>query len=252
MSRTSGPGRSGLWLLLFLGSIFFIIGVAATLIFGYIFTGQVRQMEALPLSPAAALNARPPGSQVLVEGQISRRNEKRFRSFVVYWAEEFRGWNEKNDNLNQAIWVEIERVTPPLRLDLPDGPVRIANNDYTFQSGTMGSAEGPVTWQDREDLVWDQSTQMGTRHYTGLEIGSPVLALGVVTETVEGRALRAEWLYGGTRAGYLTRQREAVALITWLGPLFAVIGLGIMALGVWLWRRAPARSPGTAGKRHRF
>lgn len=237
MSRASGRDRSGLWLLLFLGGIFFVVGIAATLIFGYLFTGQAQQIESLPLSPAAALSTGPLGSQVLLEGQISRRNEKRFRSFVAYWAEEFRGWKAENDNSNQAIWVEVERVTPPLRLELADGPVRVANGDYVFHSGNMGSAEGPITWQDQEDLVWDQSAGIGTRHYTGLEVGSPVLALGAITETVEGRALRAEWLYGGTRAGYLTRQREAVALLTWLGSLFAVIGLILMGLGIWIWGR---------------
>lgn len=234
--------RHEFWLTLLLGGIFCVTGLAVALIFGYLYSQRATQIEQLPAVSAAALSQRPLGSQVLVEGRLSRRNEIHFRSFVAYRALEFRGWDTGKNRSSRARWAEIARVTPPLHLELADGPVQIANRDYRFQSGVIGSEAGPVTWQDTGKLTWNSQTKVGTRRYTGFEIGSPVLALGSVIEGPEGRAIEAKWIYGGSRAGYLAQQRGAAQLLAWIGPLFVLVGLLITSLGLWRWKQAQESS----------
>jgi hypothetical protein len=164
----------------------------------------------------------------LIEGRISERNPLHFRSFVAYVRYEYQG--RDNDNDNEVKWVEDERVTPPLLLDLPGGRIQLANSDYRLQ-GKL------VKWQSEPNLTWDSWSQEGTKSYEGFERGNPVLAIGVVIERTTGREFRAEWLYGGTRSAYIEEQRRSAEIARWVGLVFLLVGVVILGLGTWLWFR---------------
>lgn len=179
--------------------------------------------EGLPALTAVMLEDSPLGREVVIEGRISDRNRVRFREFVAYVSEEYQGDDDDGD----PKWRVDERVTPPLLLDLPDGRVQIENQDYTLEST-------PVTWQDSPTLRWNRARNEGTKRYRGFAVGNPAMAIGVVVEGQEGRALAASLLYGGTQADYVADRRSAAALFPKIGMGIAGIGVVIIGIGVWL------------------
>ncbi len=200
----------------------FIVGVGMA---GEARSAAARAEALLPLT-ASQLDDQPPGQTVLVEGQLSPRNPARFRDFVAYVREEFRGTDSNGDEQ----WFEDERVTPPLLVEAA-GLIRISNDTYVLDAPH-------ARWQE-EGLEWSSRTQEGTRRYRGLVASRPVLALGTVTRGAEGNELQAELVYGGTRAEYIAAQRSAARWLPWIGLFIGGAGLAVIFLGVWVlctWR----------------
>ncbi len=181
--------------------------------------GANRAEQLVPAS-AAVVATSALGTTLLVEGTLSKRNPARFHAFVAYIREEFRGADEHGDDQ----WVEDERGTPPLLIET-SGLVQVSNEDYAL----VGTHE---QWQE-EGLNWNSQTEEGTKRYTGMIAGRPVLALGVVAPSREGNTVRAEWLFGGTRQRYIASQRETASFLPWIGLAFAFVGAAVAYLGVW-------------------
>jgi hypothetical protein len=175
-----------------------------------------------PLS-ATVLEDSPPGRTALIEGRISERNQQRFREFVVYVREEYRGSDDDGD----PEWYEDERVTPPLLVELTDGRVQIENADYRLE-------QPPVTWQEDSALRWNGISGEGTKRYTGFVAGDPVTAMGTVVQGREGRALNAEWLYGGSRADYIADKESDAATLPWIGGALGLVSAILLGVAGWL------------------
>lgn len=121
---------------------------------------------------------------MLVDATLSPANPARFRDFVAYVRQEFRGADTNGDEK----WEIDEEVLPPLRLDA-GGAVLVSNAGYDL----LGYHE---RWQE-EGLNWSSKTEEGTRRYFGLVAGRPVMVLGQVGA---GGDVVARLVYGGSRA----------------------------------------------------
>jgi hypothetical protein len=191
----------------------------------------VASQGAAPDAPAVVQIA--PGTVVLIEGRISPLNQPHYRDFIAYMREEYRGLNPDGS----AIWSEDQRATPQLQIDLAGGSVRIANSDYRLDSPHQ-------RWQDSETLVSSGVGIGGTRRYTGLIVGRPVTAIGVLVAGPDGPELRTSFVFGGTRAEYIATQLGAAAYLPWLGLVAALTGLSLIVGNarqmIPLLRRAPA------------
>lgn len=176
-----------------------------------------------------------PGSVVLIEGQISSINQPRYRNFIAYVREEYRGLRSDGS----AIWSEYQRVTPALLIDLAGGSVQIANTDYRLDSPHQH-------WLNTDKLISGSLGVEGTNRYTGLTVNRPVTAIGVLENGPDGPELRSSFVFGGTRAEYIAAQVGAAAYLPWLGSFAAVIGLALIARTL---RRAEIGMPRIAVRR---
>lgn len=208
--------------------LFGLLFVALGVFMGVFVAGDARasaeRAERLTLANAAALEGAPAGAELLVEGQVSPRNQAHFRDFVAYVREEFRGADTNGDEK----WAEDERVTPPLLLEA-GGAVRLANADYRL--------EGPhERWQE-EGLNWSSRTEEGTKRYRGFVAGRPAIAIGTAQPGAEGNELHAELVYGGTRAEYIAGQRASAGIFPWVGLAVGLAGAAVSFIGAWVLRR---------------
>jgi len=209
-----------------LGFIFAGIGAALLWYFVPLLNQAAARIEGLAPLTAVLLANSPPGQIGLIEGRISERNRTQFRLFVAYVRYEYQGEDDDGDSQ----WVEDERVTPPLLLDLPGGRVQLENSDYDLQGDL-------IEWLSEPNLTWDRLNREGTKSYRGFERGNPVLAVGAIVQGATGRELRAEWLYRGTRTEYIEDQRSSTEVASWIGWDFVLIGAVAFSLGMWLWVR---------------
>ncbi len=224
--RRRAPARHPLvWLAI--GLLFTVVG----LVFGVVApraTGQeITRVERLPPFAVGDLREQPVGAEVLVEGRVSDRMPAAFRSYVAYAREEYRG-RERTGNRGQR-WVEDERVTPPLVVELSSGQVQIANDDYHF-------GNTPVSWQESKVLTWNSAINEGTKRYRGLERGGDVVVIGTLVGDDSG-AIAAEVVASGTRADYIAAARRSATIFTALGGALGLVGGLILAgTGWWLVR----------------
>lgn len=175
------------------------------------------------------------GSEVLIEGRISQLNQPHYRDFIAYVREEYRGTSDNG----VALWVEDQRVTPALLIDLAGGSVRLANNDYRLDSPHQ-------RWQTSDKLFAPNAGIAGTKRYTGLIGDLPVTAIGVLVYGPGGAELRTSFIFGGTRAEYIASQFGAAAYLPWLGLCAAVIGITLIANSI---RRIGVRTAAGSPKR---
>jgi hypothetical protein len=183
---------------------------------------------AVPSNPATIQIA--PGSEVLIEGQLSSLNSPRYRDFIAYVREEYRGTNSDGS----AIWREDQRMTPSLRIDLASGSVRLSNNDYRLDSPHQH-------WLNNTKLIASAIGSGGTKRYIGLIVDRPVTAIGVLVNGPTGPELRSSFVFGGTRAEYIATQLGTAAYLPWIGLVAGVIGATLIAYT--LWRVIAARKP---------
>jgi hypothetical protein len=210
-------------LLLAFGAIFLSIGVWIATVGAAEARAAAERAERLRPLGAAGLEDTAIGQDALAEGRIDQRNRARFRDFVAYIRHEYRGEDDDGDD----IWVEDERVTPPLLVETGAGLVTVGGAGY--------AVEGPATrWYDADALRWDGVAGEGTRRYTGLRAGDAVTAIGAVSDGREGRELAAEVVYAGTRADYIAAMRRQAETAPWFGGIFALVGATICVVGVWI------------------
>jgi hypothetical protein len=210
--------------LVLFGLVFVALGVFMGVFVAGEARAEARRAEALTLAGAAALEGAAPGAELLVEGTLSAGNPARFRDFVAYVREEFRGADTNGDEK----WFEDERVTPPLQIEA-GGLVLLANEDYRL--------EGPhQRWQE-EGLNWSSRTEEGSKRYRGYVAEGPVMVVGTVAPGPEGNLIRAELVYGGTRADYIAELRGSAGIFPWVGLAVGLAGAGVSFLGGWVLRR---------------
>jgi hypothetical protein len=108
----------------------------------------------------------------------------------------------------------VERVTPPLLLELADGLVQIENSSYNLQGGRTVERQS----------FWDQEIR-----YRGIEAGDHVIAVGTLFSTAEPPQVSAEFIYRGTRAQYISGQRS-MAVIGLVGGIVSAVVGGVLIL----------------------
>jgi hypothetical protein len=211
------------------GSILILLIVGVAFVSGGIMAGQIaggfdraaERIEKLTPATTMLLMDSLPGREVLVEGQISRHNPAQLRTFMVYIWEKYRPDSDSSDDDDDSAWIEQERVTPPLLLELAGGgPVRIENSDY--------SLSGAKIIYDGDEL-----------RYQVFEGGDPVIAVGVLTSNDEPPRMAAEFIARGTKAEYVADQRGMASGGRRFGGIFMGLGgifvVGALALGFRSW-----------------
>ena len=203
----------------FIGIIFTLVG--AGFLWGHSNTqNEIRLVEQIPLVTATRLMDMSSDTSVAIEGRVSERNTSH-NGLVVYTIFQYRGYecDDEDSNDCEEVWLQTERVTPALWLDLPDGRVRIGNNDYW-------AFHEPKKWQTTENLI-----EMETLEYRGFPIGSPVFVLGKVSKT-DGVVLNADILFGGSRQDYLDSQTEEANVLLLMGVVFGGFGLLFITIAI--------------------
>jgi hypothetical protein len=206
----------------FIGVIFSLIG--GGFLWGCFHTQQeIKTSEQIPLYTAAQLTDVSSNTRVAIEGRISEQNLSHFKGLVAYTARQYQGIecddeddeNDDGDRECDEVWQEVERITPVLWLDLPDGRIRLENTDYEL-------LDAPEVWQTTPRLI-----EYETLEYQGFRMGNPVFAIGKA-RTNDGVSLNADFLYGGDRQDYLASQTEEAKILLLMGIIFG--GFGILFL----------------------
>lgn len=158
----------------------------------------------------SALRSLAAGTPVSMCAKISTSNPKLVESFASFRQEEFQGMSPSDNER----WVTVNQTTPPLVVELQDGPVQILNGDYelmitTTMSGSMSTSTESAVRNNQEickltvsingrveTAHWDSAAGQGTRRYSGIEVGDNVLIEGKVETGPNGLALRAESVHG--------------------------------------------------------
>lgn len=211
------------FILVLVGIVFLIGGVSIGIFSARAAQAAAERATRLPVATARDVERSAGGAEVLIEGVIDSRNPVNVRNFVAYIREEYRGIDTTD---NREVWKEDERWTPPLLIRVADGVVQIANDAYRLE-------EPPVQWQESSRLEWNGFSREGTKRYRGFEAGNSVTALGRVVDSGEGRAIEAEFIFGGTRNQYIAYQRATMSIAPVAGLIAGGIGIVIILGGIW-------------------
>ena len=139
----------------------------------------VQHISTFPSMSATMLANAVPGSDIIIEGQVTEGFQPQFRSFVAYVREDFQ--------FNRG-WTVGATSTPPFAVALTDGQIRVTNANYVLLKRTL-----PVVWRSDFHLF------SPTHSYRGLIQGSHVAVVGRVIEDAEGKAIRADYVSGDSR-----------------------------------------------------
>jgi len=215
----------GIFLTIF-GIVFLIVGISFVRASSAT-TQETDYIETLPLLNATQLQDTRAGTEAVIEGRIAERNALHDNGFVTYIRSEYQGERcTEDDDGNEdceEIWIEDERITPTLWLDLTGGRTHFVNTNYELQNVA-------VTVQSTDTLI-----EKETRRYEGFKIGNPIFTKGIVTADAEGPALNADFIYGGNRNIYLTNQRNQAGNSLLGGIIFSAFGgVAIIAGGILL------------------
>jgi hypothetical protein len=181
----------------------------------YSSTRAANRVEKLTPIPATILEDSEPGREVLVEGRISDRNPVISHSFVAYIREEREIETDDEGTPEPGSWYETSRITPPLLLELSDGPVQIENSNYDLRNGR--------TVEEKS------SGRYSHTRYKGIESGGQIIAVGVVVEGAEYPQINAEFVAPGTRESYVSGQRIGGIIFCLFSVVVAAVG-GILIL----------------------
>jgi hypothetical protein len=194
------------------------IGLTITIVAAFALADVPATMSRLDhveqLQPVAAAA---PGQAAFVEGHVSDLSPVVYREFVAYLYEEYQS------NGDTSHWVEVARHTPPLVIESQGRVIRIVNRDYEVEATDVKVLEEPPTYTK------------GAVQSRGFAVSSPVLAVGTAAQ--EPGELMAEFVYAGTRAGYIDHLRRYIHNAKWWGGGLLFGGIGCMFLGVWRIRR---------------
>jgi hypothetical protein len=197
-----------------LGALFVGAALLCGLVALYSSQRAANRVKGLTPVTVAVLEDSQPGHKVLIEGHISGRNPVQPLSpgFVAYIREEREIHTDDEGTPEPGSWSERGRVTPPLLLELSGGLVQIENDDYDLENGR--TVEDEPSFFDR----------YSDTRYKGVEIGDPVIAVGVVGAAAEPPQIKADFIARGTQTGYIASQRSA-------GVIFLVMSVVVAAVG---------------------
>lgn len=196
-----------LWLIF--GGVLLLLGAAVA---GDIpaITAHVRQIEQLP-----SVDDTSQAAIVAFEGRISRQTPTIYGEFVSYLREAYQSCGRS------SCWVETTRETPPLQVASGDLLVQIVNDDYRFETTahTVEEAQPTLT--------------TGTIRSRGFRPDSQVFGIGEVVERAGKPQVRAEFLWAGTQADYMTHLQAYRRRSLWWGGGFLTSGLLLSIVGTW-------------------
>lgn len=193
--------------LLVVGSLALCCGLFSGLLFPWAFNSDVALVQRQEPLSYVALEDGTPGRPALVEGRLSPRNRTSPEGFVLYT----RSVPATNDD-GERTWREVERVYPPLLVELPGGVVRVVG-DYRLNGST-----------EREESV--------AQRLEGLRPGAEVIAVGTLVQGQEEIELEAELLGVGTREAFIADNRAAARFFSIFGWL--LVGGGVLMAGAGL------------------
>ncbi len=177
---------------------------------------EITAVERLEPQTAAQLSALPDGQLILIEGQLGAPSRSNLGLLSIYIVED-----RYLDADLSGQWMAHQAATPFVAM-LPDGGVRVINQDYILKN--------PLHTLEPQPL----------QRLTGLALGDRVTIIGVVTHDVGGAAVQARIVAGGTRADYLTAQRTHAARPGEMTVIFALL-LSLLGGGLWLIRKQTQR-----------
>jgi len=202
----SGPVRTILGVLFVVGTC--LCGLVALVVSNRA-ADRVAQLK--PIS-ARDLVSTPPGVEVLIEAHVSDDNRVLLEPYhFVSYVQEGRSVWQDDGSWETGSWSEVERITPPLQLELGDVVIEIENGDYELQNVHSIETGGRAGEPDHTRL-------------TGLRAGEPVLVLGTVLGGKEVGRVDAEFIAGGSVDSYIAGQRSA-------GWIFLAVSLVVALLG---------------------
>jgi hypothetical protein len=219
---------------LIVGGVGGALGLAGVAVVWYmpgIIAAEHARLAALPAPGAISLTDTPAGREVIVEGRIAPDQPRLFRDFVAYVKEEERRDRRDSDDRQ---WKEVERRTPPLRIEADGGTIAVVNATY-------GLIWAKTQWRDTARVI--------DTHYSGLVAGEPVFARG----RAAAGGLEAIVVGSGSRDAYLAQVAGNAGVAWWLGTGLAIVGaICLTVAGVLLtvaWRTSrPRRSAPPAAR----
>jgi hypothetical protein len=82
-------------------------------------------------------------------------------------------------------------------------------------------------------IVWNGFSGEGTKRYRGFEAGNAAITIGRIVDDREGRAIEAEFIFGGTRNQYIAYQRATTSIAPIAGLIAGGIGMAMILGGIW-------------------
>jgi hypothetical protein len=189
------------------GLLFFILGLGIALFVPEMMREEANRIEQMKPASAAAMANAGPGQEVLVEGRISERNPQVRGALVAYIHERL-----ERDSDGDREWEVYSTEAPSLLIELPDGRIQVAQN-YEVKHPS-------------------RSERQGDHRYRGFGYDDQVLVVGTAVRGFELPEIQAEFVSGGTQASYVEGQRTGAIIVLVISGVFAVVGLIVMATGV--------------------
>jgi spore maturation protein SpmB len=106
----------------------------------------------------------------------------------------------------------VARVTPPLRINLSQGYVNVANDSYSLADMST---------------VYD-----GDLQYDGIEPEAAVVAVGTLLPADGALQIEAEFIALGSQTSYVESLRREALIWYIIGTIFGLIGVGLLAAAV--------------------
>ncbi|NJO07561.1 MAG: hypothetical protein HC876_19735 [Chloroflexaceae bacterium] len=175
----------------------------------FLFTSnqELARLEQLPVVSAAGLRDSTTGREVLIEGRIDERSPVAESGLVAYHVEQLR---ENSDG--DLEWRTTETIAPPLLVLLADGPVQVSG-DYSLRNPPA------------------EVTMSSDLRHTGFPVHTPLIAIGMIVDGLEGPELRAEFIAEGTRANFIAQAQTFAVSGAWVGGILSGIGVLLLAIG---------------------
>lgn len=207
------------------------IGVAALLLGALVVatagSDEAAALRALPLADARALAARSPGEAVLVEGRVAAAAPAIEAGLVALQRQHAVGVTRPGTNEIRFAWLPQSVQAPALRIDTPSGAVTLVNDDFA--------------WRDPPRVAGQPGTVVaGSTRVVGFAAGDPIAVRGTVADAAAA-ALRAEEIFGGSRADWVRAAAGSDAVPWVIGGGFALAGAAMLIAGAIGWRRMGAQ-----------
>ncbi len=181
--------------------MFIAVGLAIGVLLPLVLQGDTNAFDRVPSLDKAELVTRAMGEKIRLLGRIAERSQPHDNGYVAYEC-------GKEERSGEDIDIRVVRtVTPPLWIEVPGGPVFIANSGYAL-----------------EGVGWENQSEPGCWKVLGLRIEDPVMVVGTVHGTNDGVGLHADTVTRGTPEEYRTAKRHFQLFAFGFGAIFIVMG----------------------------
>lgn len=196
-------------LFLFIGIPFIIAGIIVGLLVPRAFASQRADVASLTPLTLDEIRQTAAGTRILVEGTVSPDMAEQDVGLVAYTL-------YRNDESSEGDELKlVERVTPPLTLQVSTGLVHISNDGYEIRSIS-------------------QSVTKGSLHYSGLGRHDALFAVGTLLEAGQTPMVTADFVSAGTQADFIAEQNLLIGGWWLFACIFVLIGFGLLATAVFL------------------